>query len=227
MVYAQLIVRESLRHGGKSWLTYDKVFRQQAALDGSLRWNELHPAILASTMLVSPLPSAQAPQGRAGTFCSLCQGVDHQADQCALSYLHHSDTRSFGGRGLGTSNRICQSWNRGSCRFPGGCTFRHVCRVCCQPHPEIHCPSKSTQGLPQGPPPGQPRLFVPSHSDIHLNNWTRGGDFADRFCTQATTAALSEWKRTCLPTQLGPHTAAATAIGTNSFVEVSVCLRTL
>ncbi len=84
LVYAQLIVRESLRHGGKSWLTYDKVFRQQAALDGSLRWNELHPAILASTMLVSPLPSAQAPQGRAGTFCSLCQGVDHRADQCAL-----------------------------------------------------------------------------------------------------------------------------------------------
>ncbi len=162
LVYAQLIVRESLRHGGKSWLTYDKVFRQQAALDGSLRWNELHPAILASTMLVSPLPSAQAPQGHAGTFCSLCQGVDHRADQCALSHLHHSDIRSFGGRGLGTSNRICQSWNRGSCRFPGGCTFRHVCRVCCQPHPEIHCPSKSTQGLPQGPPPGQPRPFVPS-----------------------------------------------------------------
>lgn len=157
LIYAQLIVRESLRHGGKNWLTYDKVFRQQAALDESLKWNELHPAILASTILSSPQSSVQTMPGRSGTFCTLCQGVDHRADQCALSYLHRSDLRTNGGRSIGMSGRICASWNRGSCRFPAGCSFRHVCRICCQPHPEIHCPSRAGQAPPQTPSHGPVR----------------------------------------------------------------------
>ena len=34
--YARLIVHEALRHGGRDWLDYDDLFRQQAALDPSL-----------------------------------------------------------------------------------------------------------------------------------------------------------------------------------------------
>ncbi len=78
---AQLIMRETLHQGGKGWLTYDKVFRQQAAI-----WNEVYPAILASTVLSSPPVTAQAAPGHSEAFCLICQGVDHQADQCALSF---------------------------------------------------------------------------------------------------------------------------------------------
>ena len=33
LVYARLLVREALCHGGWGWLDYDRLFRQQAALD--------------------------------------------------------------------------------------------------------------------------------------------------------------------------------------------------
>ena len=79
LAYARLIIREALRHGGSGWLDYDRVFRQQAAIDHSLRWNSLHSAIQASTLI------GHAP----GTvvFCTLCREPDHTADQCALTYL--------------------------------------------------------------------------------------------------------------------------------------------
>ena len=51
LVYARLMVREVQRHGGSSWLDYDRVFHQQAALDPSLRWNTLHPEIQATTLV--------------------------------------------------------------------------------------------------------------------------------------------------------------------------------
>ena len=45
LVYPRLVIREAQRHGGQRWLAYDRVFRQQAALDPSFQWNVLHPAI--------------------------------------------------------------------------------------------------------------------------------------------------------------------------------------
>ena len=51
LTYGRLIVRESQRHGSNGWLEYDKVFRQQAALDESVQWNELNPSLFASTIL--------------------------------------------------------------------------------------------------------------------------------------------------------------------------------
>ena len=33
LAYARLVVRESQRHGGIGWMDYDRVFRQQAAID--------------------------------------------------------------------------------------------------------------------------------------------------------------------------------------------------
>ena len=59
LVHARLVVRESLWHGGQGWLAYDCIFRQQAALDLSLRWSELHPAILASTFMLTLQNAAQ------------------------------------------------------------------------------------------------------------------------------------------------------------------------
>ena len=36
--------------------------------------------------------------------------------------------------------RICSSWNRGKCAYPGTCTFRHVCVTCRLPHRVKDCP---------------------------------------------------------------------------------------
>ena len=64
LAYGRLLLREAQRHGGAGWLDYDRVFRQQAALDATLPWNSIHLAIQAAT-----LTSRTA---QPGLFCTLC-----------------------------------------------------------------------------------------------------------------------------------------------------------
>ena len=37
LAYGQLIIRGAQRHGGQGWLDYDRIFRQQAAIDHNLK----------------------------------------------------------------------------------------------------------------------------------------------------------------------------------------------
>ena len=55
-----------------------------------------------------------------------------------------------------TLERICSSWNKGRCVFPGSCRFRHVCATCrrkghrakeCEETP-ADSPYKATPGSP-------------------------------------------------------------------------------
>ena len=50
-------------------MDYDRVFRQQASVDPSLRWNTLLPGLQASTMLGFGL-------GQGAMFCNLCHKVE-------------------------------------------------------------------------------------------------------------------------------------------------------
>ena len=95
LTYGRLIIRETQRHGGTGWLEYDKVFRQQAALDESVQWNELNPSLFASTIRSAHVgPSV---------FCSLCQEADHHAVNCTLAGWFSSPSQpastSAGARG--------------------------------------------------------------------------------------------------------------------------------
>ena len=152
LAYARLIIREAQRHGGSGWLEYDRTFRQQAALEPLTRWNTLNPSLLAATVLT------QRPQG--GQFCTLCRGVDHTRSQCALLCLQPPSVRRLTPT---SSPRICTSWNRGTCTFPGECSYLHVCSICpgFVQHKAIQCPKSAQAGktMPYPPPllprPGQ------------------------------------------------------------------------
>ena len=156
LVYARLVIREAQRHGGQGWLAYDRVFRQQAALDPSFQWNVLHPAIQASTLFA---PDSQSLSAHGGTFCSICRGVDHRADYCALAYLKQPTSslstppRPIRRRAAVASHSLCISWNRGKCAYPSSCTYRHVCTVCFQQHPAVNCPNKFSRGPSLQPTP--------------------------------------------------------------------------
>ena len=148
--YARLIIREALRHGNSGWLDYDRSFRQQAAADPSLPWNTLVPSLQASMILGHP--SRQGPTGQR-LLCTLCRGVDHTRADCALAYLHPPGPRAP----QRYSHRICISWNKGNCVFPGKCTFRHACAICQLPHRARDCPqtpdsSVYKQRRPNAPP---------------------------------------------------------------------------
>ena len=149
LAYARLIIREAQRHGGSGWRDYDRVFRQQAAIDHSIQWNTLHPGIQAATLVGRGLG--------ASILCTLCREPDHTADHCALSYLHqplasaHTVPLGTAGNPVVTRSRphpgrrsesmlgICISWNKGRCVYPGTCTYRHVCATCQQLHMARDC----------------------------------------------------------------------------------------
>ena len=150
LAYARLLIRESQRHGGGGWLDYDRVFRQQVAIDSALQWNTLHAGLQASTIL--------GQRSSSGIFCTLCRESDHTPDQCALSYLYPHPTQNtplaLGGvndqqRSKRQPNQrrrpesllnICVSWNKGQCIYPGTCNYRHVCATCHLLHKAKDCP---------------------------------------------------------------------------------------
>ena len=144
LAYARLVIREAQRHGGVGWLDYDRVFRQQAALDSTMQWNTIHPGIQAATLT--------GRTAKPGVFCTLCRESDHSAGTCALAYLQPtamqplqaamSTQRASTQRQYGSSKKdaICYSWNAGKCRFPGRCSFRHECLQCHQSHMAQDCP---------------------------------------------------------------------------------------
>ena len=151
LAYGRLVIREAQRHGGVGWLDYDKVFRQQAALDSTLKWNTIHPGMQAATLTNRT--------SRPGLFCTSCREPDHATSDCALSYLQPPLSQSIPAAGLsrpaiGQKPRpsarrqdiICHSWNAGRCMYPNSCNFRHVCTRCHQQHRARDCPQANEGG---------------------------------------------------------------------------------
>ena len=151
LAYSRLIIREALRHGSTGWLQYDRIFRRQVAIDPSLPWNTLQAALQASTILGQP--------SSAGTFCNICRECDHSQHNCAMGTSSQPVTPTVSTitttttayrpprRSIRTARRpetalgICISWNKGTCSYPGTCTFRHVCATCHLGHMARDCPS--------------------------------------------------------------------------------------
>ena len=76
LAYQTLIVREARRCGGRGWLAYDTMFRQQAAGNPEVDWSKLNPTLYAVTFLA---------QSGSGRNCVLCMESDHSEEDCALA----------------------------------------------------------------------------------------------------------------------------------------------
>ena len=124
LTYARLILCEACRHSGSRWLEYDKVFRQLAAMDPTLLWNELSASLLALTVL--------SLQGNQGLFLLLVpESRPHRVTLLTLP-LCPTIPGAIARRTVRpkTLEHICISWNKGQCAFLGLCTFKHVCATC-------------------------------------------------------------------------------------------------
>ena len=158
LAYALLLIKEAQRHGGTGWLAYDRAFRNHLAIDPTKQWNTLDGGLQASTILGAG--------SRTPSFCAHCFDVDHSSNQCALAFLYpnrvHSsqpsfsrDTTSVKKKG-DASTRLCLSWNKGRCIFPGSCSFRHVCATCRLNHKACDCPvTPADSPYKRGPAPKQ------------------------------------------------------------------------
>jgi hypothetical protein len=120
----RLIIREARKTSDNGWLTYDRIFRQNAAANPSISWAQLDPSLHQSFC------SSSSPKA-----CSLCNEVDHRASDCAKrssnrpSYPQYSQPR----------RKVCLSWNSGKCMLPDSCEFFHHCATCRGPHKAKDC----------------------------------------------------------------------------------------
>ncbi len=127
MAYSRLIVRKASSGNGKGWLSYDRMFRQNAAANLSLSWANLDPSLHSSFCLGSePPPMA----------CSLCNELDHRVDDCALfrnsySVATPSSPSSQGFVWLETCPQESQ-------RAPGSACRGTVAIACCQARASSH-----------------------------------------------------------------------------------------
>ena len=124
--YAQLIIHLSQRHGGRGWLAYDRLFRQQAAAGCSHPWNQLAPSLLATTIM-TPGPTKRS--------CELCNGADHTTSQCALFHASSISKSLPAGTPDTPTKRMkvyepCRCFNRGNCHNALTCKFVHNCSTC-------------------------------------------------------------------------------------------------
>lgn len=146
LAYQTLIVCEGRHCGGKGWLAYDSMFRQQAAGHLEVDWSKLNSSLYAVTFL------AQAGSGKS---CVLCLESDHKEDECTLAKARctpaavksttgqpetprgGSDTARYQ---EGRARQMCFAWNQGKCSYPY-CHYGHHCIRCGGDHRFIHCRS--------------------------------------------------------------------------------------
>ena len=149
--YQTMTVREARRCGGKGWLSYDQMFRQQAAVS-VIDWSKLNNSLYATTFL-------QQQNGR-GRTCVHCMETDHVSNECSLAPLRPSrpstqlrsdipaDSEERGSKGR--SSKICYSWNDGRCAIGPYCRYRHVCAKCgSNSHKAMHCTTYPSPRQPQ------------------------------------------------------------------------------
>ena len=149
LAYCRLVIREALRHCGNGWQEYDRSFRRQAAIDNTLPWNTLIPGLQAATLLGT--------NNGQGLFCTICREPDHNTAQCSLTSMQQPVHRVYSpspvhnpapisrntfwpSRRPKTLLGIFASWNRGTCAYPGSCTYKHICGACQLDHKGIVCP---------------------------------------------------------------------------------------
>ena len=170
LAYMRLIVREASKFGGNGWLTYDAVFRRnQEGL--STPWNyidaSLHQVFIANQ------------QGKVVVPCKHCYEVDHLSADCAVAAVlpksrdSTADTQSTAVAQERISSKgkrpapytrqrpICSSWNSGYCKFPGKCSYAHVCTNCYGSHPATACKERPFTSPSQATSPNNEVRLTP------------------------------------------------------------------
>ena len=164
LAYMRLIIREASKFGGNGWLTYDTVFRRNQ-VGRTTPWNYIDASLHQVYIATQP--------GKVLAPCKHCLEVDHLSTDCAVAAMipgprensaNPPSTPASAERSTAKGKRpapytrqrpICSSWNNGNCKFPGKCSYAHVCMICYGPHPASVCKEHHFTG-PSRTPPRQP-----------------------------------------------------------------------
>ena len=152
-------------------MTYDAVFRRNQ--EGSPSpWNVIDPSLHIAYIAgqeTPPLPP-----------CRHCNETDHDSNGCAMAPFtartkgtpHQQQKGKFpmqrGRRPYpyqSRTTRVCLSWNRGKCAFPGTCAFAHSCAVCEGSHQAKDCSRLPTDSPFRAPIHGNTRPPHPGRAN--------------------------------------------------------------
>ena len=155
LAYMRLIIREARKYGGNGWLTYDMVFRGNYEKK-SVPWNyidpSLHTAYIGGRASLPSLPVAIATRWitvvRIAPLPLPCPPQNPppfwEPDRSQSFRSGKHPLPSFQGTPGRPQKRICISWNKGKCSFPGACSYQHICASCQVIHPAKDCPLTPT-----------------------------------------------------------------------------------
>lgn len=137
MAYENTIIQAHLQFIGEGWHIYDHAFRIQAASRRTCttEWQGVDTSLYTSSVACQPCWSS---------VCQFCCSSGHRSSTCPWEVNDPASldigppclnaTTTLGATPY--SRPICNSWNAGSCRYPGSCHYRHVCSSCAAPG---HC----------------------------------------------------------------------------------------
>ena len=167
MAYQTTIIREARRCGGAGWQGYDNMFRQHAANLPSIDWSKVNNSLFAVTFMaqqngrgktcelclepdhvaaecaLAPAKPREPPTQRQPAGLGIVPAGQRRAGS---SREWRSRDEYSGPRGQAASkpladrsDRVCYSWNDGTCRFIN-CRYRHECARCGGDHRAVECP---------------------------------------------------------------------------------------
>ena len=148
--YLRRIINAAQKYEGAAWVTYDRVFRRQAAARGTLDWSQEDQALYNEVF---------AGRARQCTRCRHCLSEHHATETCpdtpvfpfAFPQLSMTSAAPMGNMTqtrppLARSGELCRKFNENRC-FYRQCKHTHACSVCNGPHPAESC-SHNRRGDP-------------------------------------------------------------------------------
>ena len=168
LAYQTTVVREARRCGGTGWQGYDTMFRQHAAnTEKETDWSQLNNSLYAVTFLAQQNGRGKTCElcletDHMAADCALAPARPKELQQAAhqgppglgaglFGFRRSGNNRDIvprGDPGTGRSRgpirvqaeRVCYSWNDGTCRFQPNCRYRHECARCGGDHRAVACP---------------------------------------------------------------------------------------
>ena len=133
------VVRTSWTFDGQAWVTYDHLFRRQAAANRSLDWATEDQAIYMYN-------KGFAGRAKATTRCKHCLSDALVHDQCpdipwtsmVWSFMPSQALLGRHPTPTGGDKETCHRFNEERC-FVQRCKYRHVCSLCLVGHPATRC----------------------------------------------------------------------------------------
>ena len=155
--YARRIFHAARIYDCHAWVTYDRVYRRQAATRHSLDWSVEDQSLYNE---------AFAGRAKQSTRCKFCLGENHTFKTCPEMPLVQFPVSLLPAAGASTlpgsvpnrwppppqpivcSGEVCRRFNEDRCYYKQ-CRYTHVCSICAGPHPAPSCPQSRRDPYPR------------------------------------------------------------------------------